>query len=110
MNCIGLVAAKSPGSPCGMLRLPLADCPRASRLPIRIVSRPCPVLWRPLQPELSRLRYIGAAVGTVEPLIACGARSPPKFGSFQISQKLIRGSALVVSARQVPPVGTYVPL
>jgi hypothetical protein len=41
---------------------------------------------------------------TLEPLVACGARSCPKLGSFQSAQKLTRGKA------ELEPAGRYWPL
>ena len=71
------------------------ESPSAANSPIRIVS----CLWyrfdfRACQPAFSRPRYSAGATGTVEPSIACGPRSSPKLGSFQIDQKLTRGSGL----------------
>ncbi len=43
------------------------------------------------------------ATDTVDPSVACGPRSSPKLGSFQIAQKLTRGSGVVC------PAGMYVP-
>jgi hypothetical protein len=61
---------------------------------------------RARQPASSRLRYAGALVGTVDPLIACGARSIPKFGSFQSSQKLTRGRSSALPWTIAPTVGS----
>ncbi len=71
-----------------------------------IVSCPCPVLCSALHPASSRLRYMAGAVSTVELLVACGARSPPKFGSFQSSQKLTRGRSFGSFGTDLPSVGS----
>src|ERR1022692_4163049 len=103
MNVSGLVCAKSPGRPNGWSFVARALRPRAAVSPIRIVSWPCPVARSELHAALTRLRYMAGATDTVEPLIACGARSSPKLGSFQIAQYLTAGRAVVA------PEGGYLP-
>ena len=53
---------------------------------------------------------MAADVGTVDPLVACGASSIPKLGSFQISQNLTRGRSFGSPGIVASSVGSNVPL
>ena len=58
------------------------------------MSWPCPVWCIAFQAVFSNERYSVGATGTVDPLVVCGPRSVPKFGSFQNDQNRTAGNGL----------------